>query len=167
MGRRGRPLGGILGLVALLREHCEAVEYDLLQLGLDLRDLWRPGGLSWRRLGVVIDHLPPESATKTAIRETLTPEQLADIPEATTYGPWSRAEMLAARIGDGIDQLIWMQTTGESPPPPPLPRPGIERPMDTNSGASLSFAKAYLEEVLRNHGALPSPDWQPNLDERG
>jgi hypothetical protein len=36
---RGEP-GGIARLVETLREHCEAIEYDLLVRGIDLRDLF-------------------------------------------------------------------------------------------------------------------------------
>lgn len=39
------------------------MEADLAFRGVDLRDLWRPGGLSLRRLWVLIQALPPESLT--------------------------------------------------------------------------------------------------------
>lgn len=106
---------------------------------MDLRDLWRPGGLTWRRLGLIIDRLPPESATKTALRDALTPEQLAGIPESRTHGAWSRAEMLLARIGDNVAHLAWMQTDGKTKPPEPLARPGIE-PLESST---------YMTEELR------------------
>jgi hypothetical protein len=66
--------------------------------------------------------------------------------------------MLIARVGDLIAQLAWMQSTGDIPPPEPYPRPGVEVPKPK---ASLEFAKAYLDEVLRNNGAPPPPDWKP------
>lgn len=87
----------------------------------------------------MIDQLPPESATKTAIRDALTPEQLEAIPEATTHGAWSRSEMLLARIGDMVAHLAWMQSDGKTRPPAPLSRPGIE---------PLESAK-YMTDELR------------------
>lgn len=109
---------------------------------MDLRDLWRPGGLTWRRLGLVIDKLPIESATKTAMRDALTPQQLAAMAEpleTPVHGPWSRVEMLLARNGDLLAHLIWMQTDGKTKPPRPLTRPGVE-PLESST---------YMTEELR------------------
>lgn len=79
---RPRGAGGRIGLCGLLNEHAEAVEYDLLVLGYDLqRDLG--GRLTWRRLRVILTHLPQSSAFKRQVNPDsvwdLTPELLASL----------------------------------------------------------------------------------------
>ncbi len=53
--------GGIAGLVRLLSEHGEAVEFDLIRLGLRL-DWLGSEALSWRDLLVIVRQSGPESA---------------------------------------------------------------------------------------------------------
>lgn len=87
--------------------------------------MWR-GGLTWRRLGVLVAHLPPESATKTALREALTDEQQASLPAPVGHGPWSQVELLLALVADRLAILSWQQGGDNSvPQPKPLPRPGV------------------------------------------
>lgn len=51
----------------LLREHEDAVEADLQRYyQIDIADLWR-GGLTVRRLSVLIQHLPADSAVAAAV----------------------------------------------------------------------------------------------------
>lgn len=59
--------GGIQGLCQLLREHGEAIEFDLITLGLRLDNLGSRA-LSWRDLGVVVRHLPVDSALARSLR---------------------------------------------------------------------------------------------------
>lgn len=129
--RRGP--GGIAGLLALLEEHKEAVEADLhWRYGIDLLDLWRPGGkLSWRKLGVLIRHLPPESATATAQRNAADPEALARAAEHAdpATGRWSHMEMLLASLVDAVRQLIWTTAAvrgAKGKQPEPMARPGVQ-----------------------------------------
>src|SRR5690606_39513728 len=83
----------------------DLVEADLLHYyhGVDLLDAHR-AAMSWRRLRVLIQHLPPESHTMTALRNELTPAQLAEQgnegePEK---GRWSQLEQLVAANYDAI-----------------------------------------------------------------
>lgn len=56
-----------MALGALLREHSDAVEADLQRYyQIDLADLWR-GGLNVRRLSVLIQFLPSDSAVAAAV----------------------------------------------------------------------------------------------------
>ena len=86
--------------------------------------------MSFRRLGVLLRHLPPESATNTAIRSSLTEEQLASLPEPEGHGPWSSDMHLLASIADGVQILAWQQSQihggSKAKPPDPIPRPGIK-----------------------------------------
>jgi hypothetical protein len=128
---RARP-PGILSLVAVLRAHGEALEADLIDRGLDLRDLWRPGGsVTWRRLGVIYRHLPPESATMTALRNatpaTVLERHVEDVDPAT--GRWSQSQMLAASQLDTLRLILHVLLTvnGARPgdAPKPTARPGV------------------------------------------
>lgn len=84
-----------------------------------------------RRLRVLLEHLPPESATKTALRNALTPEQIA----AATAGdyrpeeaPWSSVAILLAAIKDEITlaRHVAVSAAGGKPGPfVPTARPGV------------------------------------------
>lgn len=131
----------------------------------DLRDLHRPrggpSGLTWRKLGVLIDWLPGESATKTAIRDSLTDEEIAELGarERKGHGPWSLQRFNLAAIEDAINRqtavtiFLAGDRKGQPKMPEPIRRPGIngsrKRPKLTDEG------RAYLKFLRENHGALP------------
>lgn len=101
---------------------------------MDLRDLWRPGGgtsrLTWRRLDVLIRGLPPESRTKTAIRDLVDPFELAESTGADRpgWGPHSRTDEGLARLGERLDRIIYTlyRVNGGKPAEPaPWRRPGV------------------------------------------
>ncbi len=106
-----------------MREHGEALEVDLLRLGIDLpRDLGTER-LTWRRLELLIRHLPRDSAT---VRRIHGPPP-----------PWSVTDHLLASV---IDVLRWQGTatrrtladvTGAKGQredfPKPIRRPGDEQ----------------------------------------
>jgi hypothetical protein len=111
--------------------------------------------LSWRRLGVVIEHLPPESATKTALRDELDDNdltRLANMPRRG-HGPWSHAELLLAAVHDSVERLIYVQYQRAGvknlKAPEPLSRPGV----GSNVRAINPAAKAYLEMVRARNAA--------------
>ncbi|WP_240503042.1 hypothetical protein [Streptomyces prasinopilosus] len=91
------------------------------------------GRRSWRWLRVLIEHLPPESHTMTALRNELTPEQLsaqADTGEPEK-GRWSQQEQLTAALYDAVRRLEWVlicvnteKKSKRPDPPEPLRRPG-------------------------------------------
>jgi hypothetical protein len=123
---------GIRRLAALVAAHREAFEADLIDRGLDLRDLWRTGGrLTWRLLGVVYRHLPPQSATMTALRKTIPADvltsQSSDADPAAA--PWSHDQMLAASQLDVLRLIlhVLLAANGGNPgkPPAPTARPGV------------------------------------------
>ncbi|AYN58495.1 tail assembly chaperone [Arthrobacter phage Liebe] len=88
--------GKLTALAALIRESPDTLEADLQRFySVDLGDLWR-GGLSVRRLSVLVHALPPESATAR---------------KYDTSGGWSRLEYLVADVFHGL--------TGEAHPSRP------------------------------------------------
>lgn len=125
--------------------------------GLQLSELWT-GGLSWRRLGVLIKHLPAESATKTSLRNAIPVEELQDVVSDTDapYGAWSQTDMLLAHLIDLVTWLRWAKTKAaeDKPnnPPEPYPRPGVDRkPTARRSDPNV----INLLEYVRQHGGAP------------
>ncbi|WP_037576811.1 hypothetical protein [Phaeacidiphilus oryzae] len=89
--------------------------------------------MSLRRLSVLLEFLPPESATLTAIRRALPAGErekraTAD-PEA---GRWSQQEMLLASVIDALRRIEYytLRINGAKrlEKPTPLPRPGVADP---------------------------------------
>jgi len=104
--------------------------------------------LTWRRLAVLLDHLPAESALRTAVRDSMTSEELAAQPAGDGDGPWSLTDHLLARVGDGIDWLIYAKSDGKGEKPRPWPRPGTK---SATVSAINPAARAYLENLRRQH----------------
>jgi hypothetical protein len=89
--------------------------------------------MSWRRLRVLIQHLPPESATWTALRNAMTAEELAAQADKgePEKGRWSQLEQLQAATVDAIRRLEWVllctnieKKSKRPDPPEPMRRPG-------------------------------------------
>lgn len=83
--------------------------------------------ISPRKLAVLVDFLPPESATHTALRNAA-PEGSGDAAEYdAAKARWSSEEMLLAGVLDAVNRLTWVYGTAhgaKSPAPAPLRRPG-------------------------------------------
>jgi len=93
------------------------------------------GAMSWRRLRVLIQHLPPESATWTALRNAMSDEELAEQADKgePEKGRWSQTEQLIAIVADRIAELgyIYGSAHAESKAkrpkvPEPIRRPGAK-----------------------------------------
>lgn len=107
-----RDRGGILGLLALLREFRGAINYDLLALGFRARDV--PERLSWADLRDVVKYQP---ATAALYREMH--------PDAA---PWGLSEHLLAVVADAVIAGNWMQSRDgqkNKNRPKPIQRPGV------------------------------------------
>lgn len=105
--------------------------------GLDVRDLWRPGGgrsrMTWRMFGSLLEHLPPESAYRTGVANSVGAASLAAIALQQTddgkFGAWSHTDHLLALIADRLLVVEaglyrsrgWRNVTT----PQRIPRPGI------------------------------------------
>ena len=91
--------------------------------------------LTWRKLGVLVDHLPPESATITGVRASMTDEELDERSEGgdPAKGRWSSTEMLLAGLIDEVRRFEHIYVSAHvkqgqaGKPPEPLPRPGVSR----------------------------------------
>lgn len=106
--------------------------------------------MSWRRLRVLIQHLPPESATWTALRNSMSDEELAEQADKgePEKGRWSQIEQLLAATLDATRRVEWVllcaniESKSKRPDAPkPTPRPGAKplRPKVQLSDASAEF----------------------------
>lgn len=110
-GRFGDRTGGIAGLRQLIARHSEAVEYELILLGLRL-DWLGTERLSWRDLLVIV-------------RQAKTGGPL-DRAERGADALWGIREQLLAGIFDKLAIANWQRGAGkERDRPKPLPRPGV------------------------------------------
>lgn len=106
--------------------------------------------MTWRQLRVLIQNLPPESATMTALRNAMTAEEYeaqarGGKPEE---GRWSMTEQLLAGISDSLHQLEYILVVtnsgkGRKPKrPEPMRRPGVtpkqeRQPMSEQAATTL------------------------------
>ncbi len=130
--------GGILGLCGLLDEHREAIDYDLLTLGLDLNRLGT-SQLDWCRFRAILTYLPPTSAFARSMHGQ----------RAT----WSSTEYLLAAAVDALAAANWQRGGGKGRKPKPIPRPGDEPDMSVHSFGTASIpladAKEFFDRINR------------------
>jgi hypothetical protein len=103
----------MIGLVLLIDEHGPAIEYDLIKLGLRLRQLGTDL-LSWRDLLVIVQHTERGSALSASMD-----------PDSST---WGLSEHLLAVVADAVIAGNWMSSRDGQKNrnrPKPIPRPGI------------------------------------------
>lgn len=116
--------GGILGLLRILNEHGEAVEYDLIRLGLRLDQLGTKR-LSWRDLWVIVR----QSGRDSALARSLHGERVG----------WTQETWLLADIFDVLQAANWQRNLGKGPKPKPFPRP-----VKANDSTTKTFGSAPL-----------------------
>ncbi|MET9909675.1 hypothetical protein ABZZ74_23220 [Streptomyces sp. NPDC006476] len=106
--------------------------------------------MSWRRLRVLIQQLPPESATWTALRNAMSDEELAEQADKgePEKGRWSQTEQLLAASLDAIRRVEYVlicanteKKTQRPEAPKPTPRPGAKplRPKPQLSASAADF----------------------------
>ena len=124
----------MIGLSALLEEHGEAIEADLLREGYRLRWLDSPAqDFNWRDLFVLV---------KTTTRDSMLFRSMHGDDEAE----WGLTEQLLAMSVDTQNVMVWMKTKDaqRNPPknrPKPIPRPGVEPERDKIGGDKLPVAE--------------------------
>jgi hypothetical protein len=109
-----RDAGGIAGLCRLLGEHGEAIEYDLIQLGLRL-DWLGTEALSWRDLLVIVRQAGPGSRLALATQGA--------------RALWSQTDYLLADVIDLLAEANWQRAGNKhAPRPKRVQRPGVTSP---------------------------------------
>lgn len=120
--------GGILGLCRLLTEHGEAIEYELIKLGLR-RDWLGTEHLSWRDLLVIVHQSPVGSTLDRATRG-----------EPAAFGP---TDHLLAAVINILQGMSWqLGNDAKAPKPKPFVLPGQEDDSTMHKGAGRT-----IEEV--------------------
>ncbi|MFJ3248323.1 hypothetical protein [Streptomyces sp. NPDC086782] len=111
--------------------------------------------MSLRRLRVLIEHLPPESATKTVIRNTTPTEVMeqASVDARPDLAPWSGVEMLLASLKDEMTLLRHVTVAANGGKPgtfEPTPRPGIPPKSAQRRKGLTDEQRRALDPRLRN-----------------
>ncbi len=130
-GRQWRVFGGTRGLLELIAEHAEAVEYDLIGLGLRL-DWLGSEWLSWRDLLVIVNQSPVDSALFRAMH-----------PEDAV---WGLKEQLLAVIADALHGANWQRSGGTGARPKPI------RPSDDQPKKQYGAKPLPMDEMARRLG---------------
>jgi hypothetical protein len=108
---------------------------------------------------VLIDGLPPESLTKTAIRDSMSSADLERARKADPggHGQWSHLEMLTASV---IDSLGYVRAAviaaggGKPDEVKPIPRPGVTKPRTRMTSAQAAwFSQSRAEHAARQEAA--------------
>lgn len=90
--------------------------------------------MTWRQLRVLIQHLPPESATMTGLRNAMSAEEYEAQAQAgePEKGRWSMDQQLLAGISDALRDLQYITVVANSDGkgrkprrPEPMRRPGV------------------------------------------
>jgi hypothetical protein len=111
------------------------------------------GDLSWRELGVFLKHMPMESATQTAIRDSFTEDELDALADTRgdEHGSWSKTDLLLASISDAIAHLTYVQVSRagvKAEPPEPMRRPGVRSNKVRQDPAAMAYLKARARQPL-------------------
>ncbi|MER5903040.1 hypothetical protein ABT150_23525 [Streptomyces mirabilis] len=115
--------------------------------------------MSWRRLRVLIQHLPPESATWTELRNAMSDEELAEQADQgePERGRWSQSEQLLAVVADRVADLAYLYASANTESkakkpkqPEPIRRPGAKQ---VKPKREISEAQADTLFRLINGGA--------------
>lgn len=132
----GRRPGKILGLHRFLSEHGEAVEYDLLTLGLDLR-LLGTRALTWHRLDAVIQQAADDE--RSALWRDL----------AGVDAEFPLSNRLLAQITNSVRLLVWQNTSdATSKQPKHTPKP-ILPPSEQAEDPAKTATVSALEDFRR------------------
>jgi hypothetical protein len=118
--------------------------------------------LTWRKLLVLLHHLPPESALTTAMRNDTPEKELSRSEYDPAKGRWSGVETLLAALIDEVRANTWIYAQAHSERtverPAPLRRPGL--PARREKRMSLTDAQR-IDPRLRG---LSEEEAQATLD---
>ena len=137
--------GGILAVLTLIDEHREPIEFDLISLGLRLRDCPSPG-FNWRDLWVICRRLGRSSELYKAMN-----------PDDDTS--WSVTDYLLALVADNTAFRLWQAAGGKGRKPKPIPRPG-----DTKKYGGDSLPVDQMADWLGEGWTTPSETIVTGLD---
>jgi hypothetical protein len=138
----------MIGLLGVLEDERtrEALEFDLLGMGLDLGQIYT-GVMTLRRLRVLYGGLGAQSRVKTVIRQILREQGAPGTPiEEMPPEAWSEESWQLAAIRDELATANWLfvsaNSSANSQPdrPEAVPRPGVPKKMPGASAWFSTFA---------------------------
>lgn len=146
----GIDVGKIASIQRLIEKHSDAVEFDLIKLGLRLRDC-PSESFNWRDLWVIVTNAPQDSSTFSAVN--------------TDAAGWTKTNMLLADIADATSWLVWAKTKAASKggtPPDRIPRPGVKRNLPRDGS---KVKPAPLQRIREVYGITKKedPSWGRKL----
>lgn len=117
--------GGIASLLEALETDeafAQAVEYDLLNMGYRLRWVDNPAhDFTWWDVYICVAQAPQHSAVMRAVN--------------TDHHSWGLSEQLSAATIDVLSAISWQLGNGKGQRPKPIPRPGVDGYVSSNSHA--------------------------------
>lgn len=121
------------------------MEADLLRyFNVDLRDLGR--GLTYRRLGVLVESLPRDSRVSVELSRDA-PEREPTDEELERM--WKLEHHLLAGIHDALNVANWQRGKKGSKRPKPLPRPGVRGSKRVRAGGSELTPEQKIEALKK------------------
>jgi len=159
--------GGIVGLVALIEQHGEALEADLQrEYRRSLNEL-ASGRMSFRILGLLIKGLPGDgTAMWRAARRNMPKDVKASLPPDDF---WTPDRDLLATIIDELAILAWQPTkdgnNGRNAPKP-IRRPGVKMPGESKYGSDgISVEEFEAVWSAARDGESVDPHAEPDAPE--
>lgn len=156
--------GGIHSLIELIRQHGEAINYDLRsELGLSLADV-AARRLTLRELGSLLRLMPADGTAqwRYARRNPAPDRKAMDPPDDW----WTAERDLLAGIRDDLAALFWTRTKDAQDGrnfPKPIPRPGVRSGAVKPDRLPPSEAMAVLARI----GPSGGPGLNAGSDEHG
>ena len=134
--RVGGIVGGISGLYELVKEHREAIHFDLLTLGLSPR-LIGTTRFGWDDFAVWVKYMPRSSQLFQSV-----------------HGPqWSAELHMLANVVDLLAAANWQRGGGKGGRPKPVKRPGVKSGERFGKAVAFDQVEAFL---LARNGRTPS-----------
>lgn len=166
----GQPLQVVADVMAKLDRYPDELTADLRRFyHVDVRALWSAdpaARLSYPMVRAYIEHLPPESAFKTAVRDRMTSKDFEDASPPEGWGPWSRTDELLAVL---IDRVAWLQYVslsvagGKPSEPEPIRRPGVGL-SGREQRIQAALTAAHVQYLRDHDGASPPVGWDHGVD---
>jgi len=131
----GVKVADLAGLLDLIKDHGEAIEADLINVGMRLRD-FPSERHNWRDLLVFVKFLGVES--------NLYADRYPD------SAGWTRIALLLADIADSTGWLQWAKTKSAAEggePPDRIPRPGVKPPARRKGSRVKAMPLSKLKQL--------------------
>lgn len=116
--------------------------------------------------------MPGESAYKTAVRDSIPDDELAEMAKQPRrgHGPWSTADLHLATIADLLRWVIfavYASQGGKPREPEPMPRPGVAPKRRALTPEWRRYLQKLRDDHAERHGYDPATGAPLNGQEAG